>query len=107
MMNRTSRAWLATESAIHAFRHIDIELRNNNLASLRILLDCHRDAIDRARPVAGEATRTNFQIDVENSPITKWQRILHPYGNAIRVLNRIRLADHVRGSNRHPIENGG
>src|SRR5205823_1896002 len=103
MMDRSGRTRFAAKPAIHAFGHINIELRDDDFASLRVLLNGHRYAVNRAGPITSETTRADFQVDVENPPVPKRQRILYAHWNAIGILNRIGLADHVRGSDRHAI----
>src|SRR5215469_520867 len=106
MMDRTGGTRLAAQSAIHTLGDIDIELRNDDFAGLGVLFDCHRNTIDRTRTVAGQASGANFEVDIEDTAITKRQHILYSHRDAVGILNRVGLADHVGGSYRHPVEDG-
>src|SRR5215469_4716456 len=104
MMDRAGGARLTAKSAIHAFGDINIELGDDDLTGLRVLLNRHRDAIDRACSITGQATCADFQIDIKDTAIAERQRILHPHRDTIGILDRIGLADHMRGSDRHSVK---
>src|SRR5713226_4420649 len=107
VMNRTGRAWLAAEPAVHALGYVDIELREQHLARLRILVYDNDYAINRTCALAGETSSADFEIDFQYPAIAERQRVLHPHRHPVWILNRVGLAQQMRRGHGHPFENRG
>src|ERR1035437_3173560 len=104
MMYRSGWTHLAAQPTVHALGDVYIELRQQQLPRLLILLGHDDYAIDRAGALARQASRADFEIDIEDPAITERQRVLHAHRHPIRILHRVRLAHEVRRRYRHALE---
>src|SRR5215467_4290893 len=98
---------LRTESTIHAFANINIEMSEIPLLRRFVHFDADGDAGNRAIPLTGQAPGADIHIDFENPPVAPRQSFLDRHRNLIRVLNGHWTANQVRKSNGHSLENRG
>src|SRR5439155_16766165 len=106
MANRSGRAGLGAEPAIHTLADIDVEVGKLALLGFFIHFDADRDAGDWTVSFTGQAAGANIHIDFENAAISERQGFLDRHRNLVRILDRHRPPHEVRKGDRHPLEGG-
>src|SRR5437867_6252652 len=105
VVDRTGRARLAAEAAVHALRHVDVEAGQDAAAGGLVLHGGDPDAVDRAGALAGEAGGADLEVDLEHAAVAERERVLHAHarGEPVRVLHGVGLSDQVREGDRHAV----
>src|SRR5690242_19828834 len=98
MADGAGRASLGTESAVHAFADVNVEMIEVALLGLFVHLDADGDASNRAISLASQAAGANIQVDFENAAITMRQSLLNRHGDLVGILNRHRPTPQMRKS---------
>src|SRR3990172_567609 len=105
--DRARRTSLRTQTAIHAFTDIDIEMSKGALLGLLAGLNANGDARNRTNPLAGKTPRTDVHINFQDPPVPEGKRFLHRLRDSIRILDRHGAPHQMRKSHGHPLKNRG
>src|SRR5215213_9901166 len=99
MTDRAGRADLRTQTAIHAFANIDIEVSKLALLGVLVHVDANRNASDRTDTLTGQTAGGNIESEWEESAISEREWLLDRDRDLSRILDSHRAAHQMREGN--------